>query len=103
MALQRKSDLRNLSYADGGHAYELPLTCAGSLVCPYCGKTFKLKRDMTRHIKSHTGQVHACPYCPYNYVRADRVRSHIITKHPEHCEAARESCTEEMVFFRGKP
>ncbi|XP_047740467.1 longitudinals lacking protein, isoforms H/M/V isoform X31 [Hyalella azteca] len=61
-------------------------SAASLLTCDFCGKGFKKRGDLNRHIKLHTGETVACPVCPYRAIRPDRVRYHMMLKHPDVCE-----------------
>lgn len=56
-----------------------------SFLCPFCSKIMKAKRDMHRHIRTHTGEKPiVCNYCySYSTNRKDSLASHIRIKHPE--------------------
>ena len=50
--------------------------------CTQCKKQFRHKRNLLRHLKSHTGtQTHDCPRCDSKFVRKDHLQQHIRAVH----------------------
>ena len=50
--------------------------------CPYCSKIMKVKRDMQRHIRTHTGEKpFHCIYCNNDFSRKCSLDAHVITVH----------------------
>ena len=49
-----------------------------SHVCPICGKSFSLLRNLTRHVKSiHEGKNHECPTCKKTFTRKSYLTTHM--------------------------
>ena len=50
--------------------------------CPMCGKQFKLKKDLIRHLRIHTGEKpFQCPYCSYSANIKGNLTRHITKMH----------------------
>ena len=50
--------------------------------CPYCNKIMKMKADVKRHIRTHTGEKpFACKFCPYRCIQKVQLTGHMIKNH----------------------
>ena len=48
--------------------------------CKVCGKGFKHRRSLNRHVKLHSGEKNfKCPYCSTAFARSDHLKAHIRT------------------------
>jgi hypothetical protein len=48
--------------------------------CRVCGKAFKHRRSLNRHVKLHSGEKNfKCPYCSTAFARSDHLKAHIRT------------------------
>jgi uncharacterized C2H2 Zn-finger protein len=66
---------------------------AKQMPCPYCGRTFKWKGNLKRHILTHTGEKpYNCDTCGEvfnqrsNLVRHERIHTHVTRTHPYTCD-----------------
>ncbi|XP_063994180.1 zinc finger protein 135-like [Diachasmimorpha longicaudata] len=57
---------------------EMPLE---GLQCTQCGKLFATKRNLKRHISTHSGLKFNCPTCQKEFSRADKLKEHEQSKH----------------------
>ncbi|XP_066924506.1 uncharacterized protein [Clytia hemisphaerica] len=68
----------------------LPPGTGEQFVCPYCKFTFTTKRDMNRHLRSHTGEKpFHCEVCSKYFARKDFLTKHKLThtgEKPYSCE-----------------
>lgn len=51
------------------------------LQCTKCGKLFATKRNLKRHLLTHTGLKYNCPMCGKEFSRIDKLREHEQSKH----------------------
>ncbi|XP_026672949.1 longitudinals lacking protein, isoforms A/B/D/L-like isoform X28 [Ceratina calcarata] len=70
---------------DRGLARRRPAVKVQSAVCPKCGKLFKWKRNVHRHLKYECGLLprFKCPYCEYVCKLKADVKRHITRRHCE--------------------
>ncbi|XP_072744387.1 uncharacterized protein [Anoplolepis gracilipes] len=54
-----------------------------SLQCTQCGKLFATKRNLKRHISTHSGLKFNCSTCGKGFSRADKLKDHEQSKHKE--------------------
>ena len=53
--------------------------------CTVCDKVFTVKRNLTRHIKTHEGGEFACSVCPKSFNRRDSLIKHSKKTHGMSC------------------
>lgn len=53
--------------------------------CPQCGKTYKQRKHLNRHLKNECGVFpqFQCPFCPTRIARRDNLTAHVRHKHRE--------------------
>lgn len=51
------------------------------LQCTKCGKLFATKRNLKRHLLTHTGLKYNCPMCCKEFSRIDKLKEHEQSKH----------------------
>lgn len=54
-----------------------------SLQCTQCGKLFATKRNLQRHISTHSGLKFNCSTCGKGFSRSDKLKDHEQSKHKE--------------------
>lgn len=54
-----------------------------SLQCTQCGKLFATKRNLKRHISTHSGLKFNCSTCGKGFSRVDKLKDHEQSKHKE--------------------
>ncbi|XP_071007284.1 oocyte zinc finger protein XlCOF6-like [Oncorhynchus clarkii lewisi] len=95
----RDGDDQDVQCGDSADAaHQGPLICAhqGPLICSHCGKCFKEKWYLTRHLQSHT-KSYRCSHCAKGFNLAKQLAKHSI-KHQENTF----SCTDCDAVFRQK-
>ena len=64
-------------YEEGGQMMSSMLL---QFKCKVCGKGFKHRRSLNRHVKLHSGEKNfICPYCTTAFARSDHLKAHIRT------------------------
>lgn len=54
---------------------------AESLQCTQCGKLFATKRNLKRHVSTHSGLKYVCETCGKGFSRVDKLKDHEQSKH----------------------
>ncbi|KAK3915481.1 Longitudinals lacking protein, isoform G [Frankliniella fusca] len=51
--------------------------------CSRCGKRYRWKRNLSRHVRVECGKAPAflCPFCPYRSAHKTHVTRHVVCKH----------------------
>ncbi|XP_066592130.1 zinc finger protein 846-like isoform X2 [Prorops nasuta] len=79
--LQNNSNTRNFdSEEEDEDDSDLPME---SLQCTECGKLFATKRNLKRHIWTHSGLKFNCSTCGKGFSRIDKLKDHEQSKHKE--------------------
>ncbi|KAK3877151.1 hypothetical protein Pcinc_018106 [Petrolisthes cinctipes] len=61
----------------------LPLGTVAALMCPFCRRGFMYRSDLSRHVRSHTGEKpYTCPQCIYRASQKSHLTEHIKRRHP---------------------
>ncbi|XP_008560251.1 zinc finger protein 502-like isoform X2 [Microplitis demolitor] len=68
--------------------------------CNVCKKTFLLKNQWKRHLKTHEGKLIACPYdeCNKSYCHSNQLNYHIRTKHEKNVLFECDLCKKTFTF-----
>ena len=65
----------------GGSGYSVTLD-GQRYICDSCGRDFKRRNDMLRHVRIHTGEKpFACFFCTAAYTRKSHLKVHCKTNH----------------------
>jgi hypothetical protein len=54
-------------------------------LCGRCGKSYKQRRNLNRHIRYECGTAkkqQVCPLCGKKYTRPEYVKEHLLRRHP---------------------
>lgn len=57
----------------------------GPFICPECGKCYKWKKTLIRHLSYECGKdpPFVCPLCPVRTTQKNKLRNHIQVRHNE--------------------
>lgn len=72
------------------------------LQCTQCGKLFATKRNLKRHISTHSGLKFHCSTCGKEFSRVDKLKEHEQSKHNEELFASSDSDTDDYTDNENK-
>lgn len=63
----------------------------GPFKCSNCERSYKIRNNLTRHIKYECGKIpnFSCPYCPHRTAYKDKLLRHINCKHMKEGDPAK--------------
>ena len=68
------------SYMEGDEAGQMMAAHLLQFKCKVCGKGFKHRRSLNRHVKLHSGEKNfICQFCTTAFARSDHLKAHIRT------------------------
>ncbi|XP_014482684.1 PREDICTED: zinc finger protein 408-like, partial [Dinoponera quadriceps] len=75
--------LVGLDYSQKIAAMETPVETPSPLMCPQCGRTYKMKRSLKTHMKFECGgqRNFKCHVCPAKYTQNISLRRHLLRRH----------------------
>ncbi|BHF57787.1 hypothetical protein SprV_0100073300 [Sparganum proliferum] len=85
-----KLETRSMERPESGAAGGATVSLRERFHCQYCGKMFPRSANLTRHIRTHTGeQPYKCAFCPRCFSISSNLQRHIRNIHqkerPFHC------------------
>ncbi|XP_044250808.1 MDS1 and EVI1 complex locus protein EVI1-A [Drosophila takahashii] len=88
---RRKNKARTAATAGGNATPNLPQRNKDRYTCKFCGKVFPRSANLTRHLRTHTGeQPYKCKYCERSFSISSNLQRHVRNIHnkerPFKCE-----------------